>query len=87
MTNLGLIRYNKRFLYAAVGAPASAHMLDYWKSHLYILISLMEMWFRIVPFAWLIKASNENTRDNQKKYFNKRLCGTRESSLKMHMAC
>ena len=26
-------------------------------------------------FAWLIKAYNENTRDNQKKYFNKRLCG------------
>ena len=25
-------------------------------------------------FAWLIKAYNENTRDNQKRYFNKRLC-------------
>ena len=24
-------------------------------------------------FAWLIKAYNENTRDNQKKYFNKRV--------------
>ena len=28
-------------------------------------------------FAWLIKAYNETTRDNQKRYFNKRLCGTR----------
>ena len=28
-------------------------------------------------FAWLIKAYNENTRDNQKKYFNKRLCAAR----------
>ena len=28
-------------------------------------------------FAWLIKAYNENTRDNQKKYFNKRFCGAR----------
>ena len=28
-------------------------------------------------FAWLIKAYNENTGDNQKKYFNKRLCGAR----------
>ena len=37
-------------------------------------------------FAWLIKGYNENTRDNQKKYFKKRLCG-RESSLKAHMAC
>ena len=25
MTNLGLIGYNKRFLYAAVGAPGSTH--------------------------------------------------------------
>ena len=37
-------------------------------------------------FAWLIKGYNENTRDNQKKYFKKRLCGG-ESSLKLHMAC
>ena len=28
-------------------------------------------------FAWLIKAYNENTRDNQKKYSKKRLCGAR----------
>ena len=28
-------------------------------------------------FAWLIKAYNENTRENQKKYFNKQLCGAR----------
>ena len=27
--------------------------------------------------AWLIKAYNENTRGNLKKYFNKRLCGAR----------
>ena len=27
--------------------------------------------------VWLIKAYIENTRDNQKKYFNKRLCGAR----------
>ena len=25
--------------------------------------------------VWLIKVYNENIRDNQKKYFNKRLCG------------
>ena len=25
MTNLGLVGYNKRFLYAAVGAPGSTH--------------------------------------------------------------
>ena len=28
-------------------------------------------------FASLIKTYNENTRDNQKEYFNKRLCGAR----------
>ena len=37
-------------------------------------------------FAWLIKGYNENTRDNQKKYFKKRLYGGRVS-LKAHMAC
>ena len=30
-----------------------------------------------LQFAWLIKVYNENTRDNQKKYFNERLCGAR----------
>ena len=29
MTNLGLIGYNKRFLYTAVGAPGVPMMLDY----------------------------------------------------------
>ena len=28
-------------------------------------------------FAWLIKAYNDNTRDNHKKCFNKRVCGAR----------
>ena len=28
-------------------------------------------------FAWLIKTCYKNTRDNQKKYFTKRLCGAR----------
>ena len=26
-------------------------------------------------YAWLLKMYNENTRDKQQKYFNKRLCG------------
>ena len=28
-------------------------------------------------FSWLIKGYNENTRDKQQRYFNKRLCGAR----------
>ena len=28
-------------------------------------------------YAWLLKMYNENTRDKQQKYFNKRLCGAR----------
>ena len=98
MTNLGLIGYNKRFLYAAVGAPGSTHDARLLKdSSIYSDIingNVIPDWvvrlgdFGEIPlvaigdsafpqFAWLIKACNENTRDNQKKCFNKRLCGTR----------
>ena len=98
MTNLGLIGYNKRFLYAAVGAPGSTHDARLFKeSSIYSdIINGNVIPDRVVQlgdigeiplvtigdsdfsqFAWLIKAYNENTRDNQKKYFNKRLCGAR----------
>ena len=41
-------------------------------------ITLVTIGDSVFPqFAWLIKAYNKNTRDNQKKYFNKRLCGAR----------
>ena len=46
MTNLGLIGYNKRFFYAAVGAPGITHDARLLKE--YILISIMEMSFWIV---------------------------------------
>ena len=95
MTNLGLIGYNKRFLYAAVGAPGSTHDARLFKeSSIYSdiingngipdrvvqlgdigeipLVTIGDSHFP--QFAWLIKAYNENTRDNQKRYFNKRLC-------------
>ena len=95
MTNLGLIGYNKRFLYAAVGAPGSTHNSRLVKeSSIYSdiingnvipdrvvqlgdigeipLVTIGDSHFS--QFAWLIKAYNENTRDNQKRYFNKRLC-------------
>ena len=95
MTNLDLIGYNKRFLYAAVGAPGSTHDARLLKeSSIYSdIINGNVIPDRVVQldrtplvtigdsafpqFAWLIKAYNENTRDNQKKYFNKRLCGAR----------
>ena len=98
MTNLGLIGYNKRFLYAAVSAPGSTHDARLLKeSSIYSdiinrnviparVIKLRD--FGEIPlvtiadnafsqFPSLIKAYNENTRDNQKKYFNKQLCGAR----------
>ena len=98
MTNLGLIGYNKRFLYAAVGAPGSTHDARLLKeSSIYsdfisgnvipdCVVQLGD--FGEIPlvtigdsafpqFAWLIKAYNENTRENQKKYSNKQLCGAR----------
>ena len=98
MANLGLIGYNKRFLYAAVGAPWSTHNARLLKeSPIYsdIInrnvipdrvvqlgdfgeIPLVTIGDRAFPqFAWLINAYNENTRDNQKKYSSKRLCGAR----------
>ena len=98
MTNLGLIGYNKRFLYAAVGTSGSIHDARLLKeSSIYsdIIngnlipdrvvqlgdfgeIPLVTIGDRAFPqFAWLINAYNENTRDNQKKYSSKRLCGAR----------
>ena len=97
MTNLGLIGYNKRFLYAAVRTSGSIHDARLLKeSSIYSdiingnlipdrvvqlgdfgeipLVTIGESAFP--QFAWLIKAYNENTKDNQKKYFTKRLCGT-----------
>ena len=96
MTNLGLIGYSKRFLYAAVVAPGSTHDARLLKeSSIYSdiingnvipdrVVQLGD--FGEIPLVtigdsafpqhvWLIKAYNENIRDNQKKYFNKRLCG------------
>ena len=98
MTNLGLVSFNKRFLYAAVGAPGSTHDARLLKeSSIYesILagdvipdkvirlgdfgeIPLVTIGDTAFPqFAWLLKMYNENTRDKQQKYFNKKLCGAR----------
>ena len=54
MTNLGLIGYNKRFFTQLWVHLEVLMVLDYWKGHLYILILLMEMWFRIVSYSWVI---------------------------------
>ena len=98
MTNLGLIGYNKSFLYAAVGAPGSTYdaRLQNESSIYSDIINGNVIPDRVVQlgdfgeiplvtigdsafpqFAWLIKAYNENTRDNLKKYFSKRLHGAR----------
>ena len=98
MTNLGLIGYNKSFLYAAVGAPGSTYdaRLQNESSIYSDIINGNVIPDRVVQlgdfgeiplvtigdsafpqFAWLIQTYNENTRDNQKKYFNKSLRGAR----------
>ena len=98
MTNLGLVGFNKRFLYAAVGAPGSTHDARLLKeSSIYTAILNGDVMpdkvirlsdFGEIPlvtigdsafpqYAWLLKMYNENTRDKQQKYFNKRLCGAR----------
>ena len=35
-------------------------------------------------YAWLLKMYNENTRDKQQKYFNKRLRGARVVTENVH---
>ena len=98
MTNLGLVGYNKRFLYAAVGAPVSTHDTRLLKESLIFhkvlkgdvlpdrVISLGDLGYvslvtvgdrAFSRFSWLIKRYNENTRDKEQRYINKRLRGTR----------
>ena len=96
MTNFGLVGFNKRFLYAAVWAPASTHGARLLKESLIytailngdimpdkvvglsdfgeiLLVTTGDSVFS--QYEWLLKMSNENKRDKQRKYFNKRLCG------------
>ena len=105
MTNLGLVGYNKRFLYAALGAPGSTHNAGLLKESSIFrkilkrdvlpdkVISLGD--FGYVPlvtvgdsafpqFSWLIKGYNENTRDKQQRYFNKRLRGARVNTKNLY---
>ena len=98
MTNLGLVGYNKRFFYAAVGAPGSTHDVRLLKESSIFnkvlkgdvlpdrvislgdieCVSLVTVGDSAFPqFFCLIKVYNENTRDKQQRYFNKRLCGAR----------
>ena len=96
MANLGLVGFNKRFLYAAVWAPASTHGARPLKESLIYAailngdimpdkvvrlsdfgeILLVTTDDSVFPqYGWLLKISNENKRDKQRKYFKKRLCG------------
>ena len=98
MNNLALTSYNKRFLYAAIGAPGSTHDARMLKQPSYfdkVLsgralpdretnlggfgdISLVTIEDSAFPrFSWLTKCCNENTRDQQQRYFNKMLCSAR----------
>ena len=96
MANLGLVGFKKRFLYAAVWAPASTHGARLLKESLIYAAILNgdimpDKVVRLSDFGeillvttddsvfpqceWLLKMSNENKRDKQRQYFNKRLCG------------
>ena len=98
MSSLGLVGYNKRFLYAAVGAPGSTHdarMLRSTRIYQQILagevipnrimnleggeeIPLVTGGDSAFPrHPWLLKGYNEDTRDPQQRYFNKKLCSAR----------
>ena len=98
MNNLALTSYNKRFLYAAIGAPGSTHDAKMLKESSYFdevlrgralpdrkinlgdfgdipLVTIEDIAFP--RFSWLTKCYNENTRDQQQRYFNKMLCTAR----------
>jgi hypothetical protein len=98
VNNLALTTYNKRFLYAAVGAPGSTHDARMLKESSFfdevlngrVLpdrkinlgdfgdIPLVTIGDSAFPrFSWLVKCYNENTRDQQQRYFNKMLCSAR----------
>ena len=97
--NLALTSYNKRFLYAAVGAPGRTHDARMLKESSFLdevlsgktlpddrkltlcdegdipLVTIGDSPF--LRISWLVKCSNENTRDHQQRYFNKVLCSAR----------
>ena len=98
MSSMGLVGYNKRFLFAAVGAPGSTHdarMLKSTRMYHRILngdvlpnramyldgsgeIPLVTVGDSALPrHPWLLKCYNEETRDPQQRYFNKKLCSAR----------
>ena len=98
MSSMGLVGYNKRFLFAAVGAPGSTHdarMLKSTRMYHRILngdvlpnrsmyldgsgeIPLVTVGDSAFPrHPWLLKCYNEETRDPQQRYFNKKLCSAR----------
>ena len=80
MANSGLVGSNKRFLYTAVEAPGSTHDATLPKEcPIYITILDEDiMPDKTLPqYVRLLEMCNENTRDKQQKYLNKRLCGAR----------
>ena len=98
MSNLALVGFNKRILYAAVGAPGSTHdarMLRNTEIYQQILngdiipnitihldgageIPLVTVGDSAFPrHPWLLKGYNEETRDPQQRYLNKKLCSAR----------
>ena len=87
ITNLGLVGFNKHFLYAAVGAPANTHDARRLKeSSIYTGQSYSTWRFRrdFTCYHWwqclpspLLKMYNQNTGNKQQRYFNRCLCGAR----------
>ncbi|CAH3030183.1 unnamed protein product [Porites evermanni] len=79
VSSLGFIASNKRFLWAAVGAPGSTHESRLLKS-CDLFADIQQG--RIFPsshsnYTWLMKPYSESTRDPRKRYLNKRLCSGR----------
>ena len=79
MNNLALTSYNKRFLYAAVGGPGSAHDARMLKESSFFddvlngdaIPDKKVVLDNFSKILLLIKCYDCNTRDNQQRYFNK----------------
>ena len=87
ISNMGLVAHNKRFLYAAVGAPGStrdARLLRHTSLFKDIVSGdaipdqQLELGdFGTWQFAWLLKAYDDRTNDPQQCFFNKCLHSAR----------
>ena len=89
MSNLGLVSYNKKFLYCAVRALGSNHDASMLRnSAIYQkIVTVNAIPERVIDrHAWLIKVFREDTSDRRENNLIRRYA-VLASFVKMHWAC